>query len=475
MENNNQVEINNSPPKNKQNIQMFVFLGIQFAIVLVILLLILLWGSKPPANLSYTVTFDPNGGTLVSGDLVQTVKAGESAVPPKVTKEGAYLVEWSESYKNITEDISISAIWEYETTLGLQFESYGNYCFVSGYYEVLSGNVYIGSTFNGIPILGIKEGAFKGNENITGIYLSEGVISIGDSAFAGCTGLETLIIPSTTKKIGEGILKDCNSLNKLSVSFIGNDYDLNAQDSMRLSYLFGVSDNSLIPASLKELTITSDFKIPSHSLRDCEYIEKIVIAGDVETIEEYAFAYCTNLKEIELPESLKSIERMAFICTGLEAVAIPENVEGLDEACFANSPSLSSVSVGPYFKNMLPSTFQNCPLLDKITIPVENEFVVCVDNVLYIKEDGKQTEIVIPDTEYVDDDDYRKVLVTYRDLKGTVVGTEWVRVYDEPKIKIDGYALEGKLYIDKAATEPFLSVITEAITLYGDFAENAEQ
>ncbi len=474
MENNSQIETNKNPLENKKNIQLIVFLAIQFVIVAVILLLILFWGSKPAADISYTVTFDLDGGTLVSGDLVQTVKSGESAVPPKATKEGAYLAEWSDSYKNITKDIKISAVWEYETTAGLQFETYGNYYIISGSYEGLSGNVYIGSAIDDVPILGIKAEAFKNRENITGVYISEGVVSIEDSAFEGCTRLETIIIPSSVKMIGDGILKDCIGLENLSISFIGNNSYMWDQTSMSMSYLFGVEDNSLIPNSLKNLTITSDFRIPAHSLRDCEYIENIKITGNVNTIEEYAFAYCTGLKTIELPESLKTIGDKAFICTGLESVVIPDGVEELPDACFANSFNLSSVTVGAEFKNMLATTFQNCPLLDNVTIPVENDFVVCVDNVLYIKEEGKTMEVIIPSTEYIDDDDYRKVLVTYRDLNGDLVGTEWVRVYEEPKTVIDGYTLDGSLYLDKDATELFESVVTEAVTLYGDFSEDID-
>ena len=40
---------------------------------------------------SYTVVFDLNGGQLVSGETIQTVKSGEPAFAPVVENDGAEL------------------------------------------------------------------------------------------------------------------------------------------------------------------------------------------------------------------------------------------------------------------------------------------------------------------------------------------------------------------------------------------------
>jgi len=60
---------------------------------------------------AYTVTFDLDGGTLVSGYSVQSVRAGGSAVPPKVWRDGYLLDGWTGSYNNVTEDVTVKAIW----------------------------------------------------------------------------------------------------------------------------------------------------------------------------------------------------------------------------------------------------------------------------------------------------------------------------------------------------------------------------
>ena len=58
----------------------------------------------------YTVTFDLNGGELVSGELVQKVKKGESAVPPEAVN-GRMALSWPDSYQNVTKDQTVKAEW----------------------------------------------------------------------------------------------------------------------------------------------------------------------------------------------------------------------------------------------------------------------------------------------------------------------------------------------------------------------------
>ena len=64
--------------------------------------------SKKPV---YTVTFDINGGTLVSGELEQQVTEGSAATAPIVEKENHKLT-WDRNFENITSDILITAQWE---------------------------------------------------------------------------------------------------------------------------------------------------------------------------------------------------------------------------------------------------------------------------------------------------------------------------------------------------------------------------
>ncbi len=198
----------------KHRIKVLIVLAVEFIAIAVMLLLIFFAGKK-----SYTVTFDLNGGTLLSGDTVQVVTQGQSANPPKVTKDGCYFLQWSGSYREVTRDLTVRAVWEYETTEGIEYEisENKNYCEIVGCYKELSGDVYIGAYYNDKKVLGIKEGAFKNCENITGIYLLDGILAIEDGAFEGCTSLEKIEMPTTLISLGNDVFKNCTSLESITL------------------------------------------------------------------------------------------------------------------------------------------------------------------------------------------------------------------------------------------------------------------
>lgn len=197
---------------NTGKIKVIITFAVLFLIVSVLLLLIFYAGKK-----TYTVTFDLNGGTLLSGSLEQTVTQGQSATPPTAYKDGAYLRGWSAPYNQITKNIVITAVWEYETTPGIIYSSSSNQNFtkVIGAYEYIRGDVYLGAYYGDKKVLGIDNGAFAGHSAITRVYLLDGLINIGNDAFAGCTAITAMEIPRTVTHIGNGAFRNCTSMEAL--------------------------------------------------------------------------------------------------------------------------------------------------------------------------------------------------------------------------------------------------------------------
>ena len=260
----------------KQKLRLFIIIGVEFLVIALILVLIFFAGKK-----SYTVTFDLDGGTLISGDLVQEVTQGGNATPPSVLKDGCYLHSWSVSYKGITRDLTIRAVWEYETTVGIQYKTFedANYCLIEKVFPDLQGEVYVGAFHDGKRVLGVMEGAFENCTDITKIYMLDGIITIENNAFAGCTSLESIVLPRTLVNLRDEAFKNCTSLKEVSMS----------------------------PA--------------------------------LKNIGKRVFENCTSLEEIVLPEGLTVIGNGAFAgCTSLGGVLIPPSVETIGDSVF-NSPS----------------------------------------------------------------------------------------------------------------------------------------
>ena len=233
----------------KHKLKIIIVFGVLFLVVIALLLLIFLAGKK-----TYTVTFDLNGGTLISGSTEQRVTQGHNATPPKVVKDGAYFLEWSSSYREVTKNLVIEAVWEYETTPGIVYTDSENQNFteVLSVYKHVEGDFYLGGFYNEKKVLGIKEYAFSGCDKITSVNLLKGLLAIEKGAFSGCKNLKTIEIPSTVNVLSENLFEGC------------------------------------------------------------EKLETVILKEGLEEIQSGAFKGCTSLKEIIIPSSVVKISASAF-------------------------------------------------------------------------------------------------------------------------------------------------------------------
>lgn len=241
--------------KYKGRMKILFAFGILFLVVSILLAIIFLDSKK-----TYTVEFDLNGGTLLNGSLVQRVMQGQDAIPPSVAMNGAYLRGWSTSYKRVTRDLVVEAVWEYETTAGIIYTENDNQNFteIAGSYPNLRGEVYLDSYFNEKKVLGILDGAFSNQTGITKIYLLNGLISIGEKAFFGCSALTEIEIPETVATVGGSAFRNCTDLEKLTLN------------------------EGLL-------------SIGEYAFADCIKLTEVFIPESVTNIDANAFAGCENL------------------------------------------------------------------------------------------------------------------------------------------------------------------------------------
>lgn len=90
----------------------------------------------------------------------------------------------------------------------------------------------------------------------------------------------------------------------------------------------------------------------------------------VVSIGDSAFCNCSNLSEITLPNTIRTIGRYAFCgCVSLKEIIIPESVHTINVGAFKNCKSLSSVNFNTDRLYLLGSgAFFNCTSLKSISI-----------------------------------------------------------------------------------------------------------
>lgn len=238
----------------------------------------------------------------------------------------------------------------------LEFSSHGDgTCSVVGIGTYTDTYVDIpDSSPDGDEVTRISAGAFSGCSNITKIRIPKTVYDIGNEAFKGCSGLFNIEIPSTVIHIGKGAFHSCDNLNSITIPFVGG-YKTTSGSNSHFGFIFGwdnVDDpyNSTVPESLTEVIIT-----------------------DATTIHDWAFANCTGLTRIILPETLTKIGSFAFEhCDNLIGITIPSGVASIGYSAFSSCTRLKWAEVGSSQSSLtaiLDGTFALCDSLEWVSLP----------------------------------------------------------------------------------------------------------
>ena len=109
--------------------------------------------------------------------------------------------------------------------------------------------------------------------------------------------------------------------------------------------------------------------IGSWAFADCQNIESVTIPKSVIYIDDYAFGWCRNLKEVNFAEDgeLQRIENDAFYyCDGLESIELPDGLMSIYDRAFSTCTYLRTVTIPASVTSIGSYAFNNCGYLETI-------------------------------------------------------------------------------------------------------------
>lgn len=205
--------------------------------------------------------------------------------------------------------------------------------------------------------------SFAGNIKLNSLTFGEQV-NIGDYAFVNARALTSVNL-SKVKTIGNYAFTGSETYDYMAYSY-------NGSVAFRQAYFFKYVDDQLTADSYATTTYAPAFvqadlsSATSIGTRAFAFNSALtsVTFGAVDAIPDYAFARCSSLAEINLPESVKTIGDYAFFDTAITQVDL-SGVERIGDAAFA-SCDLTSVTLkeNAVIDNY---TFRNNELLATVT------------------------------------------------------------------------------------------------------------
>lgn len=201
---------------------------------------------------------------------------------------------------------------------------------------------------NGVVEIGLN--AFKDCQRLTGIEMPSSVVSICAGAFDGCTALKNVVLPSSVQTIGDFAFSHCINLKTIEIT----------SSIKNLGGFIFCGCNSL------DRVIINDNRL---LFFPHNYVGVYKIPDGIETIKAGAFSGCINLNEISLPDSLISIEDMAFSGTGLAVIKIPNNTKHIGYRAFGECKLLRKALINAGVTCISRYMFHGCKSLQYVSIP----------------------------------------------------------------------------------------------------------
>ena len=101
----------------------------------------------------------------------------------------------------------------------------------------------------------------------------------------------------------------------------------------------------------------------------CSNLISINIPDSVTSIGEYAFSVCSGLTSITIPDSVTSIGGYAFYdCSGLISIIIPDSVTSIGDGAFYGCSELTSVTIPDSVTSIGEDAFSGCSRLNHVVI-----------------------------------------------------------------------------------------------------------
>ena len=223
-----------------------------------------------------------------------------------------------------------------------------DYFTLTGWYNSQpDGLLYIGKSLMGI----------KGESSATIIDIKEGTTTIAPDAFNRNATVKEVNAPSTLKHIGTNAFYRCGSLMSIDIDNVETIGESAFENCTSLG---------------GELNLKNLKSLGKAAFCQCASLERVTDLGDITKIPEKAFYKALELKECNIPRTVRYIGRQAFTNAGFEKVVIPLSVDTIDTQGYYGHSALDTVIIASEKIMFGNSVFASCDSIKAVYILSDN-------------------------------------------------------------------------------------------------------
>lgn len=348
-------------------------------------------------------SFNPTTGSLSATSTdVQEIKAGETTssaytasaiVVPQMVANGTKFIKivlgdktfyytlstdkelragYSHNYMLTIKDMDVTAEsdkitdWEDEDNEGDAENEVATIPNNQIWYTSSDGNIITNYNTSAFGI-NIKSNVYENGKGI--ITFDNDLTTIGTNAFNFCSSLINITIPNSVDSIGPGAFAGCLSLKEFKGKYASDGGRCLVKNNVILSYADASGSEFTIPENVTT--------IAAGSFIGCSSLETITIPNSVKTIQPMAFI-CPNLKTINgkyASEDSRCYIIDGKLCmiapAGLTEYTIPDNVETIAAYSFNGGFRLQSVTIPNSVTTIENYAFESCPALTSVFCKAE--------------------------------------------------------------------------------------------------------
>lgn len=168
-------------------------------------------------------------------------------------------------------------------------------------------------------------------------------------------------------KCGESLTWNLDEIGILTISGTGDMYDYSEEPAPWSEY------SDIITSITIDYGVTS---IGTSAFTGCSNVQQINIPDSVEHIDPYAFSFCKGLHTVKLPASLTLISEDLFAeCANLKNIDIPGSVTEIGANAFLRCTAFILEKLPAGIKSIGAAAFANCGRIEELVLPETLEHI----------------------------------------------------------------------------------------------------